>query len=191
MVLKKSPRKKVFIVTEGHTEFNYLDKLRERDLKFSIIVKKSPETHPREIFKNCIRGMEANQISIKDGDLAYCVFDVDNNSVGEINEVIRHAKSKKINIIISNPCMEIFFLLHYSTDINHLNNQNDVINELKKYIPKYSKTGNNWDILKELQPTGLNNSRNHTIDVKEPFEPTHNGTNLHELLDTINKMKLD
>ena len=33
----------ILIVTEGFTEKNYLERLRERDAGYSVIVKRSPE----------------------------------------------------------------------------------------------------------------------------------------------------
>ena len=95
-------RSKVLIVTEGYTEKNYLERLRERDNGFELIVRRCPEQRPNKILRFCVSCMNDLGISPKDGDSAYCVFDVDYTSEERLQKVMAEAERKGIGIILSN-----------------------------------------------------------------------------------------
>lgn len=73
-------------------------------------------------------------MDLNNGDKAYCIFDTDTdpNKNKIINEAIKLANKKGIQIITSTPCFELWFYLHFAY----------VIKKLKKYYPKYEKNIN-------------------------------------------------
>lgn len=64
---------------------------------------------------------------------------------------------KKIHILVNNPCLEFWFLLHFQFTAGPFQNCNDAENRLKKYIPDFEKTERYFtkdghDIYLQLQP---------------------------------------
>ena len=182
-------RSKLLIVTEGYTEKNHLEKLRERDNNFELIVRRCPEQRPNKILKFCINCMNELGISIKDGDSVYCVFDVDYNKEQSLQKILDEARRKNIGIIMSKPCFEVFFLLHFTNNLDRIVTPQDAKEELNTYITDYSETGEYWKILKPLQGTALDRSRAYSIPQTLNLKKMQNGTNIYEIFDDISCRK--
>lgn len=86
---------------------------------------------------------EIKELDLSYGDIAYLVFDtdIDTNKNKIIKEATKLALDNKINVITSNPSIELWFLLHHEYTTASMTN-NEVIKKLKKYIPKYEKIYN-------------------------------------------------
>ena len=61
-------------------------------------------------------------------------------------------------MITSNPCIELWFLLHFEYTTAWLSN-NDVINKLKKYYPKYEKNINIFPKIKDKVSEAIKNAK--------------------------------
>lgn len=79
-------------------------------------------------------------------DAAICMFDTDCNfsKDKQISLAIKECKSKPfgcIHLIISNPCFEIWYLLHKRYSTRKYDESEQVISELKNYkcLENYSK----------------------------------------------------
>lgn len=53
-------------------------------------------------------------------DEIWIIFDVDDNSVNTINKVIQEATDSDIKIAISNPCFELWLVLHYQDQTGYI-----------------------------------------------------------------------
>lgn len=75
-----------------------------------------------------------------DSSLAYdevwCVFDVDNHA--RLKEAINQASSLSIDLAISNPCFEIWILIHFQDQWAHITGDK-VCEYVKRHIPNYEK----------------------------------------------------
>lgn len=184
-------RSKVLIVTEGYTEKNYLERLRERDSGFELIVRRCPEQRPNKILRFCVSCMNDLGISLKDRDSAYCVFDVDFTSELRLQKVLDEARKKGIGIILSKPCFEVFFLLHFTGNIDRLAIPQDAKDELGAYLNGYSETGEYWEMLKPHQDTAIERSREYQLPLAIDLKRMRNGTNIYEIFDDIAQRKKD
>ena len=182
-------RSKVLIVTEGYTEKNYLERLRERDNGFELIVRRCPEQRPNKILRFCVSCMNDLGISPKDGDSAYCVFDVDYTSEERLQKVMAEAERKGIGIILSKPCFEVFFLLHFTGNIDRLAIPQDAKDELKTYLGDYSETGEYWNRLKPYQQSAVERSREYQLPQTLDLRKLRNGTNIYEIFDDLAKRR--
>ena len=63
-----------------------------------------------------------------------------------------------MNPIVSVPCVELWFLLHYEYSTAVINS-NDVIERLKKYYPKYEKNCNIYSEIKDRVDIAIKNSK--------------------------------
>lgn len=141
----KRQKNKIVIAVEGKnkTEKLYFDNFDDVKKNYSITIAKGNDTDPLKLVKSLDKEIKKRDLDLLDGDMAFCIFDtdVDVNKNKIIHEAIEYAKNKKIQIITSTPCFELWFLLHYDYTTASLSNI-DVIKRLKNYYPKYEKNIN-------------------------------------------------
>ena len=141
----RNKKNKIIIAVEGKnkTEKIYFDNFDDGKKNYSITIARGNDTDPIKLVRNLEKEMRKREISLKNGDKVFCVFDVDidykKNKV--IEEAKEFASKNGIQIITSTPCVELWFLLHYDYTTAPLTN-NEVMKRLKKYYPKYEKNIN-------------------------------------------------
>lgn len=93
--------------------------------------------------------MSEKDISTKHGDKIFCVFDsdVDESKQERILQAYRKAKRKGIELIMSVPSFELWYLLHYKKTTHRFSSNKELENELKKYINGYEKNKNVYPII--------------------------------------------
>lgn len=204
--LKRRPdaleqRKRFFIVCEGRvTEPKYLSViLRARETKDGeITIRRPPPNTPKGMVESALdwkkKGLggrkKATKLDVKDE--AWCVFDVEakvsQTARPGLAEALKMAKVNKISIALSNPCFELWVLLHYencnawtySDDVQHRCSELRLVDEkhiqnpdelLKKY-PSARRRAENLD---------AQHQRNGTI--KEADQNPSSG--VYKLIDAI------
>jgi hypothetical protein len=147
----RTPRiigKKFIIVCEGKTEYNYFRAIRI-SLKLRTIqidIANPGASDPRSIVNEAIQKKAANQKEYgwTEGDTAWAVFDGDEHIQGNRNnwnDAKQRADAHGIKLAISNPCFELWFLLHFQ-DQNANLHRDDARRSLTKHLPDYAKGGN-------------------------------------------------
>ncbi len=179
----------ILIVTEGFTEKNYLERLRERDAGYSVIVKRSPEQRPDKILKYCEAQVQERDLELGVQDAAYCVFDTDYTPESKLQEILDRARKKGIKVILSKPCFEVFFLLHFTNNVDMLAVPKDAKEELGNYLEGYSETEDYWKKLLPMQQEAIARSRRFTLPEKISMKKCVNGTNIYELFDELERRK--
>jgi len=138
----RPPKPIILIVCEGvETEPNYFHKFRQ-NLRFSkeqmkICGGDECGTHPKNIVEFAKNKRE--EIERKKGydyDEVWCVFDCDAHE--RIHEAFNQAEALKYRVIFSNPCFELWYLLHYQDQRAHIERE-DVFRSLRSHIPDYEK----------------------------------------------------
>jgi hypothetical protein len=69
-------------------------------------------------------------------DEVWCVFDIDDHF--KVNDAIIQARDNRIHCAISNPCFELWVLLHYRDQTAHVE-RDKLASILRKHIPDYCK----------------------------------------------------
>ncbi|MDD4000368.1 MAG: RloB domain-containing protein [Bacilli bacterium] len=108
--------------------------------------------------------------------------------------VVSRSRANNLKLIITNPCIEFWFLLHYTSKMtiikNNWNNVRDAANQtlkaLKKYDERYSKTSYNVDLYLRKSQTAIKNSKKFCNSLDEL--KTNIGTNMPDLLNIIKNM---
>ena len=92
--------------------------------------------------------------------MAYCIFDADIKPAKDkqIISAIKLAKDNNIIPIVSAPCIELWFLLHYDYTTAEINSD-EVITRLKKFYPKYEKNCNIYPEIKDKVNIAISNSK--------------------------------
>lgn len=142
----------VYIICEGEkTEYKYFSSFKSEICKGREWCRKKLSTIKVVPSKNC--GILANidfaksyaktkSICEKDGDYVICVVDCDANIKSDFEKGIKLAKRTKnnikVNLCLSNPSFEIWYLLHYECYKKHVD-QYELENKLKQHIDNYQK----------------------------------------------------
>lgn len=123
-VRRPSPdfRKRIVVFTEGaRTEVSYLEywaRLNRRNVNVDI---SNQHGVPWSLVNWASRRLreERRDGRRNDGKTEYwCVFDV--NSHPKIPDSIQMAKANGINVAVSNPCIELWFMLHFQDQTAHI-----------------------------------------------------------------------
>ncbi len=166
---KVKSNKTVLIVVEGQTEFIYFSEMNifERIPGITILPKTSSHSDIKHVLETALNEFDSGVY-----DSIWCVFDKDtfeqDNIEGKMTRLLNKILSKGIMIADSMPSFEVWFLSHYQKPKFYYNDQDAVIEELRKYIVDYSKDRkwlerkNLYRLLKQNQAMALANCR--TLD---------------------------
>ena len=153
----KRPGKVILIVCEGEkTEPIYFDALK-RDVRLpSLGIRIIPDQgSPISIVKRAIR----EKTELSPGDKVWCVFDVEQENKNEtFPKAVSLAKKSGINLAVSNPAFEYWYLLHFRRTGRVFMNAREVITQLKKYLPKYEKNIDVYPDLKDKTNAAIKNA---------------------------------
>lgn len=139
------PRPRVLVCCEGEvTEPSYLNGLKgELRIRLVHIEVVPGGSNPKTLVDYAVeRKQEAERKARreKDDNLRYdeiwCVFDVDLHE--HIPEAKQKAHANKINLAISNPCFELWLLLHFQEQSAHIE-RHHVQSACRGHIPGYDK----------------------------------------------------
>ncbi len=158
----RKSKRVVLVAYEGEnkTEKNYLSNFSGRDKDYIIKPVPGNETDPINLVRQTIQKVKDLSLDLSEDDKAYCVFDTDTKPEKniQIELAIKLAKDNDIIPIVSAPCVELWFLLHYEYTTAVINS-NDVIERLKKHYPKYEKNCNIYSEIKDRVDIAIKNSK--------------------------------
>ena len=119
--VNRSRTKLILIAAEGRnkTEKLYFHELFQNNKDYRVRFTSSTETDPVGIVASAVQYIQSEELDLKNGDLAFCAVDTDTDisKQGQINQARKLAEESGVELLLSNPCFEIWFLQHcrYST----------------------------------------------------------------------------
>lgn len=141
----KSIRPTFFVFCEGQTEEAYVKYLRS---KYRLPIDIDPNVAGLGITNDHIARYKKDKIT-DSKDKNYLMYDLDRADILERLETIKDA-----TILSSNPCIEIWFLLHYINQKAEINSA-DCCKALANHIPKYKKGAICKELQAKLETAGL------------------------------------
>jgi hypothetical protein len=140
-------RKSVLIVCEGKkTEpiyFNLLQKKLRMKLTDVEVVHRNPA--PISVVNHAIKLKKERAIVAGQKDSSkveyekvYCVMDVDKHE--SLLRAIDKAGANEMEVVLSNPCFEYWYILHFIKTGKSFHDGGEVVSELKKYYNAYTKS---------------------------------------------------
>ena len=142
----KEPRKSILIVCEGEkTEPIYFNALKKRLRLIMVDVEIVGEGGaPITVVNRAIaRREEIKQIAKKsltktEYEVIYCVVDVDTHET--LDQAIDKARGNEICVILSNPCFEYWYILHFRKTSAPFSSSQNVKSALRREHSAYSES---------------------------------------------------
>lgn len=138
--------------------------------------------------------MNEKDISTKHGDKIFCVFDSDVNQSKQdrIFQAYRKAKRKGIELIMSVPSFELWYLLHYKKTTHCFSSNKELENELKKFITNYEKNKNVFPVIIDNINKAIAHSKflkkHHHLELENPIldMKLNPSTDVYKVIEYIN-----
>jgi len=142
------------------TEKNYFSNFKDNK-KFAINFSNGNYTDPVNMAHALIEDSRYETLDFKRGDKAYCIFDTDVDPLKqvEIDKAISICSPKHAEVILSNPCFEIWFLCHFTNSTKHYSTNDELLKVLKRIIPGYDKHVDIFDKIKNNTSIAITNSK--------------------------------
>ena len=132
------------IIAEGRnkTETQYLSHFQKHENDYNIkFVSAGSKTDAISLYETMVLRWKEQELSIDKGDRGFIVLDIDNDrdKAAKVQNLIKKNKNPGIEFVVSNPTFEVWLLLHFTYTTKYYKNSQEVIMDLKKYIPDYEK----------------------------------------------------
>lgn len=150
----REQRKTVLAVTNGtSTEHAYLEGLRQElhtsgQYRLLVAVEKGS---PLDAVRGAARRRDTNDV-----DQAYVVCDVDEYPTAEPT---REARQRGVALLWSNPCFEVWLILHHSDCTRHLENARKAEDLLGRHVKNWDKARLAFDDFRDGIPAAIERAR--------------------------------
>jgi hypothetical protein len=163
--------KRVLILCEGYTEYIYFEALKSdrKNKLYSVEIDliDSKKNTNKELVEEA-KEFKKKADREKNPYQKICVV-VDKDGYTKHPEAFDTAHANKIDICFSNVCFEIWFLFHFTKSTKQYLKCEEVIKDLKKYIPNYDKSENSYDHLLGSRCEAIENAESvrnsHSTDI--------------------------
>ena len=191
---KQSRKEKpmIIITAEGRneTEARYFNNFRTADCPYIIKFHKAGHlTDPTKLAESIRKRWDAEEADERTGDMAFVVVDLDNNEEKAKGIQQMEARNRVEKFIVSNPCFEVWYLLHYGFSTKSYINADAVIRELKKHYSEYEKTSDMYPLLKDKMDDAITNAEK-LEDYHNAEEHLHPDANCNPYTDVHKLVKL-
>lgn len=185
----------IVICSEGgvnSTEHTYFKNYSDRNLRIQFSTGNS--TDPKGMLEDLLKYIEKEDIKSEDFVRIFLVLDTDLNEkrIKEIKQIEGICNKNNIEIIISNPTFEIWFLMHYRSNKLKFATSKDVKKELAKLNGEYSETMDIYTIIQDK----TNNAKliakkieQQAVDNQEDIFKLNPYTGVFKIIEVIEKLK--
>jgi hypothetical protein len=141
---KRKRKPSIFIVCEGRnkTERMYFNHFNERTAPFNLHIVNCESTDVTNMAKKAVSIFVNKQLDLEIGDKVYCLVDLDLEQHKYDKFIKAKNTHKKIEIIPSNPCFEIWLQYYFTKNPKVVNSSQKVKEEMTKYLPDYTESMN-------------------------------------------------
>lgn len=162
-----------FVFCEGKTEVTYVKFLSSvYRVPIQIIPRKSESNISKRYIDNCKRDYVTT-----DKDKTFLMFDLDvANVLGHLQEI------KDTILLVSNPCIELWFLLHFEECKSEIPT-NDCVERLKSHSGRYTK-GKLTEHERQVLASSIGEATTRAKKLHEYHNPS---TTVYRLIECINQ----
>ena len=194
---KRRPKPLILLVAEGTnmTESQYFRSFQNQNAEYTIkILKPGHRTDPYKMLQIITSYWDDNELSEENGDAGFVVLDLDcdEEKAGLIRALAQD--SSCIQFAVSNPCFEVWFLMHFKYSTHSFLSSQDVVRELKTEIPDYSKNKDVSVMLVDklgeaMKNAGKLNKHYDSIDCVWPSNQCNPRTDVPKIIDAMGIIK--
>jgi hypothetical protein len=157
----KSINPTYYVFCEGETEEAYVKWLKS---KYRVSIEIDAKISGNDICERYISSYKRKKPThVK--DKTFLLYDADAQHTLE-----RLKQIKSAQLLLSNPCIELWFLLHLQEHSAHISSE-DCVKKIKKHHPEYEK-GKISKTLKDSLEAGEDKSCNRAKKLKSPANPS-------------------
>lgn len=161
--VSRKTKKIILIGAEGknQTERKYFKAFNQVQSEYKIMAGKGNNTDPVGVVEDLLKSAKQEELDLKDGDMLACFIDVDfkNGRDQELRAAMKLARQNNVSVFLSNPCFEIWYLLHFRYSTKLYGSNEEVIKELGSYISDYSKSKDVHDLIENKLDDALANTK--------------------------------
>jgi len=189
----RPPNPLILIIAEGQnvTESQYFKSFQEQHAGFNIkVLIPGHITDPAGMQKIILRYWNQYEMDEGKGDKAYIVLDLDCNE--EKGKLIRKLakENPSAEFIVSNPCFEVWFLLHFRYSTKAYLTSAEAVRDLRTYIPQYEKNTDVAPFIADELETAIKNAgrlKNYfeNLDTEWPSNECNPRTDVQVIIDVI------
>lgn len=192
------PRPRILVVCEGaKTEPSYFaDLSREEEVRLVVVLEKAAGA-PKSVVERAVmmkrdadRNAERHNDTLLRYDQVWCVFDVDAHP--KLQEAQQQARKNGIQLAVSNPCFELWFVLHFQEQNAHVH-RHDIQRTCRDHLKGYRKQASYADLRehydKALERAARLDER-HARDGQPGANPSTSVYRLTELLRSLGRDQL-
>lgn len=161
--VSRKTKKIILVGAEGknQTERKYFKAFNQVQSEYKIMAGKGNNTDPVGVVEDLLKSAKQEELDLKDGDMLACFIDVDfkKGRDQELRAAMKLARQNNISVFLSNPCFEIWYLLHFRYSTKLYGSNEEVIKELGSYISDYSKSKDVYDVIENKIDQALLNTK--------------------------------
>lgn len=161
--VSRKTKKIILIGAEGknQTERKYFKAFNQVQSEYKIMAGKGNNTDPVGVVEDLLKSAKQEELDLKDGDMLACFIDVDfkNGRDQELRAAMKLARQNNVSVFLSNPCFEIWYLLHFRYSTKLYGSNEEVIKELGCYISDYSKSKDVYNLIENKIDQALLNTK--------------------------------
>lgn len=182
----------ILIATEGKnkTEETYFRNFQTKDTR--IIFARGNFTDPVNMATLLVDDYKDKGLDKELGDIAFCVVDGDvsitrEKQILDADNIVKGCGS----VIVSNPCIEVWFLCHFTDSTKQYASGKEAIKRLQDYLTEYEKNISNlYELIYDKTSVAVENAKrmetyNNCLERKlhrADFQPS---TEVYKIIETI------
>lgn len=204
-ISKRFGNKSYAIVADGKTEAWYFQMMKQEENILVNIVPELPDHKSLDALFDIVKNKS------KEGyDKVYWIVDFDtfikedreckkgkSSSLAKFNEYYKELKKRpNVEVLINDPCLEFWYLQHFTYCGRYYPTYNKLIKDLKKFMNDYEKTEKYYkqtnNIYKRLHPNltkAIDNAKQ--LSKYNPDNPETPQAEIHKLVELLLKEKQD
>lgn len=144
---------------KNKTETNYFRNFSSRECKIKFST--GNRTDPVGMAEDLVKYIKDEDISTEYGDKIYLLIDIDVNQNKQ--ELINKAKiicdQHNIELIVSNPTFEYWYILHFGITNKSYQNSKQAKTELRKILGDYTESMDVFEIIKDKTQSAIANAK--------------------------------
>lgn len=141
-LFKRKRKPSIFIVCEGRnkTERTYFNHFKERTAPYNLYIDDCEATDILSMAKKANSIFVENQLDLEIGDRVYCLVDLDLEPYKYDQFIKARNRYKKIEIIPSNPCFEIWLQYYFTKHPKVVISSQKAKDEMARFLPGYTES---------------------------------------------------